>query len=95
LAKKQKPRAEDGLAKKVAAAKTPADKLIACAHGVTNASRLLDVDRTWIWLWRQPRSKRGRDGKIPEKHHPKVMELAERFNWPLTAADIIGWTSKT
>lgn len=70
---------------------TPAEKLEKAAGGPTKLSQLLEVDRSWIWRWKQPKKRGGLDGQVPQKHHKKALELSEQFGWGITPADLIGW----
>ena len=69
-------------------AQVPADKVIRIFGGVQAVATLLDLSRIQIFRWRQPKAKGGHAGRVPQRHHDRLIEEAKRLGKRLTLADL-------
>lgn len=68
--------------------KTPAQVVIDVFNGATAVAKELDLNRTSVWSWSQPRP-RGLDGFVPSIHHRKLLKAAKKKGLKLTEKDLI------
>jgi hypothetical protein len=55
--------------------------------GVRRVSEITGHDETWVRRWAYPQSRRGRDGRVPERDIPKLLEWARENHIRLSGND--------
>jgi hypothetical protein len=68
----------------------PAAAIVAKLGGVTSLARDLGGTPGMVSRWISSSEAGGTGGRIPSRHHRKILELAKAKRIKLTAADIIG-----
>lgn len=68
---------------------TPAQKFIKAAGCHKTLAKLLGVHETRAYRWSLPKELHGTNGRIPQAHHAKLLQLSKDNNWGLTAEDLI------
>lgn len=64
----------------------PAARVIAALGGVTRTAQLLDLPKSNVSRWA---SENGLNGRIPKKHHAKILELCHAFGYELTSEELV------
>ena len=64
----------------------PAARIIAKFGGVCRTAELLKLDKSNISRWATPS---GTNGRIPKKHHAKILEIAKIFGIEISPEDLI------
>ena len=67
----------------------PAATIIEKFKGTARVAELLGLDRSTVCQWRVPTKRGGTGGLVPQRHHPKLLELAEQENVRLKPADFL------
>lgn len=66
----------------------PADKVINLFGGERELAELLDLSLVQIYRWRHPKDKGGADGRVPQRHHGRLLAEAARRGKSLTIDDL-------
>ncbi len=66
----------------------PADKVISLFGSERAVAELLGLSVVQIYRWTYPKEKRGHDGRVPDRHHAKLIAEAKRRGKRLTIADL-------
>lgn len=69
--------------------KRPADFVISYFGGLRPAARAIGVHHSSLNKWRWSEEDGGCDGFIPRKVMHRILDLAEKHNWKITAVDLI------
>jgi hypothetical protein len=75
--------------RKFAADMEPAATIIKKLGGEAVVSKVTETAYTAPYRWQQPREKGGTGGLIPQRHHPRLLDYAEREKIPLSPADFL------
>lgn len=65
----------------------PANTIIALLGGPSAVARAVGVHRTRVANWKRPKIKGGTDGRVPQDHIPKLLEMASTHGVALSPAD--------
>jgi hypothetical protein len=65
----------------------PAQTIIKKFGGPSALADLLGIHRTRVSAWQRSRDSDGTDGRIPQKHHDRLMKLAGEQGFVLRPAD--------
>lgn len=67
--------------------KTPAERIIEKCGGPKALASLVGVDLSRVHRWTYPKAKGGTDGRIPSRHHQKLLDRARENGISLSPAD--------
>ena len=56
-------------------------------RGIEAAVKATGVKYSGVFRWMRPKAVGGRDGLIPSKHHPRLLDYAREHKLPLTPDD--------
>lgn len=68
---------------------TPAIFIIEKFGGVRALARTLKLSPSTIMGWKTSKKRRGTGGKIPNKHHEKIMKIAKKRRMKITASNLL------
>lgn len=67
----------------------PASTIISKFGGEAQIATLLGIATPTPYNWRKPKEAGGTAGRIPQKYHHKLLDLAAERSIPLTASDLL------
>lgn len=70
---------------------TPVSRMVEKFGGTTQLADAVGVDPSVIRHWRgkKPADKQGRDGRIPDKHHAKILAEAKKRGIRVNPAELV------
>jgi hypothetical protein len=70
---------------------TPVDRMVEKFGGTTQFAEVCGVNPAAVrhWRGRKPNDKQGRDGRIPDRYHTRILAVAKKRGIKLNPAELV------